>query len=240
MFPPEVDCFAPMANPMDTDIRSFFSGTLVLALPQARTTYADRMLKPFLYLIVFFAALTAAQADPVRYLLQIDKSSVGFSYGFNGAKIKGTMPVDSADIQIDFDTLSNTKIQLVLNAHKARAGFIFATEAMRGKSILDATKHPQIHFVSTKVSRTPNGATMDGQITIRGVTKPIRLSAQFYRQTGSIPKDRSQLVILLTGAVSRESFGASGYQNMVGDRIGLRVIAAIQHAKQPKTTPKRR
>ncbi|KPU83356.1 hypothetical protein JI58_09045 [Marinosulfonomonas sp. PRT-SC04] len=182
----------------------------------------------FLYLIVFFATLTVAQAGPVRYLLQIDKSSVGFSYGFNGAKVNGSMPIDSADIQIDFDALSNTKIQLVLNAHKARAGFILATEAMRGKSILNTAQHPKIRFVSTQVSQTQNGAAIDGLITIRGVTKPIRLTAQFYRQSGHAPKDRTRLVILLTGAVSRADFNATGYPNMIGDQIDLRIIAAIQ------------
>ena len=123
-----------MANPYGRIFCIRFFRTQDFALPQARAIYAKRMPRIFLYLIMFFATLTAAQAEPVRYLLQIDKSSVGFSYGFNGAKVNGTMPVDSADIQIDFDALSNTKIQLVLNAHKARAGFILATEAMRGKS----------------------------------------------------------------------------------------------------------
>ena len=34
-------------------------------------------------------------------------------------------------------------------------------------------------------------------------------------------------LVLLTGEVSRSAFGASGYSNMVGDRIGLRVVAVI-------------
>lgn len=218
-----------MANPhrRRCDIRS---STQISALPLAHTSYAERMPKLFVCLILIFATLTAAQADPVRYQLQASKSLVGFSYSFEGAKFKGTMPVSRADLQIDFDALSGSKIRIILNASKARAGFIFATEAMRGKSILNAAKHPQIRFVSTKVSRTPNGATMDGQITIRGATKPIRLTARFYRQAGSPPKDRSRLVILLTGAVSRADFGASGYPNMVGDQIDLRIIAAIQRA----------
>lgn len=189
------------------------------------------MPKLFLCILVFFTTLAAAQADPVRYQLQTGKSSVGFSFSINGNQTKGTMPVTSADIQIDFRALASSKLQIVLNASKARTGFILATEAMRGKSILDTTNHPQIRFVSTHISQTQNGAAIDGQITIKGITKPIRLTAQFYRQAGSPPKDRSRLVVLLTGAVSRRDFGASGYPNMVGDRIGLRIIAAIQHAK---------
>lgn len=231
MFRPRGKLFRGNGKPPSVQIWHLFSGTRISALPQTRTAYADGMPKLFLCIIVFFAMLTAAQADPVRYRLQTSKSSVGFSFRVNSSQIKATMPVTSADIQIDFRTLANSKIQIVLNASKARTGFILATEAMRGKSVLDATNHPQISFVSTHISQTQNGAAIDGLITIKGITKPIRLAAQFYRQAGSPPKDRSRLVILLTGAVSRADFGASGYPNMVSDRIGLRIIVAITRAQ---------
>ena len=179
-------------------------------------------------LLLLLATLANANAKPLKYMLEVDKSSVGFTYRFNGTPTKGTMPVAKADLIIDFAAVSNSKVNISLNVKKARAGFIFATQALRDKTVLDVAKHPEIRFTSTRISRTDQGAKVTGMVTIRGVTKPLTLSAQFYRQKGSAPKDLSKLSILLTGSILRSAFGATGYPDMVGDQIDLRILARIR------------
>ena len=186
------------------------------------------MSRLFLSLVLLCSTLLAAHAEPVHYTLEASKSSVGFIYHFNGAPTKGTMPVAKADLSIDFAAFHKSTVLILLNVKKARAGFIFATQALREKSVLDVANHPQIRFVSTKFSRTDTGAKVVGMVTIRGVTKPLILNAVFYRQKGSTPKDLSKLSILLTGSISRAAFGAKGYPNLVGDRIDLRILARIR------------
>ncbi len=189
------------------------------------------MSRIILSLVFLVSTLLAAHAKPVRYLLEANKSLVGFVYHFNGAPTKGTMPVASADLTIDFAALHKSRVIISLNVKKARAGFIFATQALREKSVLDVANHPQIRFSSTKVSRTATGARVVGMVTIRGETKPLTLNAVFYRQKGSAPKDLSKLSILLTGSISRAAFGAAGYPKLVGDRIDLRILARIQQVE---------
>ncbi len=186
------------------------------------------MLKTILGLVLLLLTITAAYADPTRYRLEPDKSSVRFTYRLDGRQIKGAMPVASADILIDFDTLPASKIQITLNVSKARAGFIFATQALLGKSVLDVANHPHIRFVSTKVLPSGNGVKITGMVTIRGVTKPLTLMAGFYRLKDSDPADLLRLSILLTGTISRSAFGATGYPDLVGDRIDLRILARIR------------
>ena len=185
------------------------------------------MHKTILGLVLFLLSFATANGEPVRYLLAPDKSTVGFTYQYNGNPTKGTMPVASAQLTIDFAALGKSTVQVVLNARNARAGFIFATEALRGKSVLDVANHPQISFVSTQVSRSGNGAKIEGMVTIRGVTRPLTLMAGFYRLKGSDPTDLSHLSILLTGNISRSGFGATGYPDMVGEQIDLRILARI-------------
>lgn len=189
------------------------------------------MSRLFLSLVLLCSTLLGAHAEPVRYSLEAGKSSVGFIYHFNGAPTKGTMPVAKADLAIDFSALHKSTVIISLNVKKARAGFIFATQALREKSVLDVANHPKIRFVSTKISRTDAGAKVVGMVTIRGVTKPLILSAVFYRQKGSAPKDLSKLSILLTGSISRSTFGAAGYPKLVGDRIDLRILARIRQVE---------
>ncbi|MDJ0824625.1 MAG: YceI family protein [Rhodobacter sp.] len=180
-------------------------------------------------LALIFASLPAAAA-PVRYVLEPDDSTVGFTYFFGDQPVQGSMPVQQAEVAIDFDRLAASSVRVAMNAARARAGVVFATEAMRSAAVLDTRRHPEITFASTAVSGDVAGARLAGNITIRGVTRPVTLDARLYRPSGSAPGDRDRLAILLSGAVDRSDFGASGYPELVADRIEIRVLAWIRKA----------
>ena len=59
------------------------------------------------------------------------------------------------------------------------------------------------------------------------MTRPATLQARIYRQDGFKPGDYSHLSILLTGTVNRSDFGATGWSDMVGDQVRLRILARI-------------
>ncbi len=176
-------------------------------------------------------ALTSpAWADPVRYLLEPDRSTVGFTYTFGADTDDGTMPVTAADLLIDLDTPARSSVDVTVDVRRARTGFFLATEALRGASVLDARSHPTIRFRSTRVVAEGAGARIEGEFTIRGVIRPGTLSAQFFRQQGTEAGDRDRLSIYLTGAINRSEFGATGFPDEVGDRVELRILARIRRA----------
>jgi polyisoprenoid-binding protein YceI len=183
---------------------------------------------PLLALLVAIAI--PAAAEPLPYRLQAELSTVGFAYAMAGQAVNGRMPVESADIVLDFDRPSNSRVTAVMRADRADAGPDYATLAMKSAEVLDAAAHPTITFRSTSVTETPTGAVVDGEITIRGVTRPITLEAQFFRQRGTEAGDRSRMSIVLKGAISRQAFGAAGYGGLVGDRIDLTILARIERA----------
>lgn len=172
--------------------------------------------------------VSAAHAAALGYTLDPAGSTVGFETDFGQNVIKGRMPVATAELSLDFDRAAASHVDVTLDADGARANFPFATEALRGASVLDARRYPQIHFVSTKVRPTKTGATVTGLITIRGVTREITLDARLYRPKGSQAGERDNLAVLLTGAVSRSDFGATGFADMVGDEVRLKILARIR------------
>ncbi|MFV2052074.1 YceI family protein [Aliiroseovarius sp. YM-037] len=180
-----------------------------------------------LWLILLSAT---AQAAPVQYNLDRERSSVGFTYSLSGTANQGTMPVADATLMLDLDSLPQSSVRVVLNAQRARAGIVFATEAMRGPSVLDTRRNPFVTFESTRITGDLNRAQVDGMLTLAGTTRPITLTAGLYRQTGTVAGDRSRLSVLLTGQVSRRAFGAGGYPDLVDDRIDLRIIVRIDRA----------
>jgi polyisoprenoid-binding protein YceI len=168
-----------------------------------------------------------ALAAPADYVLEPDRSTVGFETDFGPDLITGRMPVSEADLTLDFDRAANSTVAVTLDVSQAEASFPFAAQAMKGPKVLDAASHPTIRFESTSVAAEGSGARVSGKLTIRGVTRPASLRAEIYQQTGSAPGDLSHLTVRLTGAVLRSDFGATGWSDMVGDEVRLDILARI-------------
>lgn len=177
------------------------------------------------------ALASAATAAPGRYALDPANSTVGFSWDFGKDEVNGRMTVSRADLVIDFAQVSASQVNVAVNVAAAEAGFPFATQAMKGPKVLDAGRFPEIVFRSTRVRPAGAGARIEGNITIRGVTRPAVFSAQIYRQKGTAEGDLDHLSILLTGTVQRSQFGADGWSDMVGDDVRLRILARIDRTR---------
>jgi polyisoprenoid-binding protein YceI len=169
----------------------------------------------------------AAAAAPANYVLEPEASTVGFETDFGPDRITGRMSVSRADLTLDFDQASNSTVAVTLDVSQAEASFPFAAQAMKGPKVLDAAGHPTIDFKSTSVRKSGDGATVEGKVTIRGITQPMTLQAQIFRQQGRAEGDLSHLTVRLTGAVNRSAFGATGWMDMVGDEVRLNILARI-------------
>ncbi|MBM1221575.1 YceI family protein [Ponticoccus sp. SC2-23] len=181
--------------------------------------------------ILFLAAMALApalSAAPRDYTLDERASEVGFSWQFGEDTFTGTMEIAQADLTIDFEDVSQSRVTVAVDASRAEAGFPFATEAMRGPRVLDTAAHPLISFRSRSFTRTgPGTATIEGDLTVRGVTRPETITAQIYRAPGSDAGDLSRLTVLISGSLSRSAFGADGWSDLVGDTVTLDITATI-------------
>lgn len=170
-------------------------------------------------------------AKPVAYVLDAAGSEVAFEIGMGQSPLRGVMPVSRADLTLDFDHAAASRVDVTLDVTGAKMALPFATEAMKSADVLNAARFPEIRFESLRLHADGTMATVDGNLTIRGVTRPITLAAQIYRPKGSAEGDRSALIVHLKGTVSRSAFGASGFADMVGDPVKLDIRAHILLAR---------
>jgi len=174
----------------------------------------------------FFASVAAA--DPVAYRLVPDESRVGFTWFFGNDPIKGRMPVSDVVLSLDFDQVSNSRVSVELNLRGAEAGFPFASQALKAPNMLWAERFPSIAFTSTRVRQAGTGATIEGNLTMRGVTRPVVMDASIFRKQGTKAGERDELAIRMTGSVSRAAFGADAWEGEVGDEVKLDILALIR------------
>lgn len=179
-------------------------------------------------LLAFLALLTLpAEGATVAYRMDAANSTVAFETDFGPDLITGTIPLEKADLDLDFDNVANCSVDVVLDVTGAEASFPFAAQALKGPKVLDARDHPRMRFESTSVKGAGEVAEVTGNLTIRGVTKTVTLKAQLFRPQGSGPEDLDQLTVRLSGSVKRSDFGATGWADMVGDEVRILITARI-------------
>lgn len=180
-----------------------------------------------LHLLLALGLAHPAPAAVVDYQLDPATSTVAFETDFGPDLITGTIPLDSAHLSLDFDNVKNCTVAVALDVTGARASFPFAAQALKGPKVLDARDHPRMTFASTSVKRAGEAADITGQLTIRGVTRPVTLRVQIFRPQGSAATDLDHLTVKLFGRVNRSDFGATGWSDMVGDEVRIIITAHI-------------
>lgn len=187
---------------------------------------------------MLIAAGLSSLAAPVwaasrRYTLVPDGSRITFIFTANGTEQTGTVPVETAQIEVDTSRLTRSRAEVTADIRKVKAGLLLVTEAIKSEVLLDADTHPTVRFVSTGIrlgenGRISNGAVIEGDLTLRGVTLPIALQATLSRPAGTPPDDLSVLYIALSGTLSRTAYGATGYPGLAEDTIALDIRAEIR------------
>ena len=88
---------------------------------------------------------------------------------FSGAVVIDPMHPEATQITVDIDAASVDSAMPVRDAH------------VRGEEFLDAERHPTIAFRSRGATLLAAGRySVSGQLTIRGITQPVRLVAELF------------------------------------------------------------
>lgn len=110
---------------------------------------------------------------------------------------------------------------------------------LKSADFFDAENHSQLKFVGKKYQSSGDEATLTGDLTIRGITKPITLNVDF---GGTVVDPWGQLKagFTVSGKVSRKEFGLTwsavteAGQVVVSDEI--KIHAEIQLVRQADST----
>lgn len=154
--------------------------------------------------------------DPAHSKITWSVNHFGFStYTGQFAGGTGTLTIDpkappAAKLDVTVDARQVGTLNKALDDHLKSADF------------LDVANHPTARFTSTRVVRTgERTADVQGQLTLRGVTKPVTLKATF-NQSGVNPVDKVySLGFDATAKIKRSEFGVSYAVPAVSDEVTL-------------------
>ncbi|CCW17422.1 YceI family protein [Sphingobium indicum BiD32] len=174
----------------------------------------------------------ASKATGGSYTVDPGHTQVVFAWDHMGfTSNMGTIAEPTGTLTLDKANPAASKVSVEFKIANLRTGVTALDEHLMKADFFDAAKFPTATFVSTSVK--PDGATgadITGNLTIKGVTKPVTLDAELYG-AGKAPAmagGKENVGFVATGAIKRSDFGMGYGVPMVGDAIELKIVAAFQ------------
>jgi polyisoprenoid-binding protein YceI len=141
--------------------------------------------------------------------------------------VEGTIVTDEADLQ-------GSTVEVTLKAASLDTRTDQRDQHLRSADFLDVEKYPEIKFRSTRIRGDKDSFKVTGDLTIRGVTKPITLDTSFEGRTTD-PWGGERIGFSASGKIDRREFGLTWNQALeaggvvVGNdiKINLEVEAVI-------------
>jgi polyisoprenoid-binding protein YceI len=165
------------------------------------------------------------QIDPGHTQIVFAYDHMGFSNNL------GIISESTGTLMLDPKNVAAAKVSVDVPIANIRTGVAKLDEHLMKPDFFDSAKFPKATFVSTSVKADgPTGAEITGNLTIKGITKPVTLDVEFYG-AGKAPAmagGKENVGFVATGQVKRSDFGMGYGVPMVGDAIELKIIAAFQ------------
>jgi polyisoprenoid-binding protein YceI len=98
---------------------------------------------------------------------------------------------------------------------------------LRSADIFDIAHHPVMTFATTGVRAEGGGHLVDGELSIRGVRRPITLAVEF-NGVGEDPWGGTRAGFSATASINRKDFGLEFNVPMQGDKVLLGDKVEIQ------------
>ena len=152
------------------------------------------------------ACLPALQAQ--RWEIDSNHSSAQFSVRhIMISNVKGEFTKVSGKAIYDPKNLAGASLEATIDASSITTREPRRDNHLRSAEFLDVAKFPVITFKSSKFVKTPAGLSILGDLTIRGVTKPVTLTVD--GPTGEVndPKSGPKIGASATTKINRKEFG---------------------------------
>ena len=155
-------------------------------------------------------ALTPLAAISAPWTLDKSHTQITFSVNHLGfSDTNGTFRDFDATISFDPENIEASEVTFTIKAESIDTFWAARDEHLRKADFLNASEHPEITFVSTGFESTgEDTATVTGDLTILGVTKPASFAAKLNKM-GPNPFNPDVAVagFTLTGEIDRTAYG---------------------------------
>jgi polyisoprenoid-binding protein YceI len=183
-------------------------------------------------------AANAPKATPTSWNLDPAHSATEFKVKHMMiSNVKGYFTGLSGTVLLDEGQIENSRVEVTIDASTIDTRDAQRDAHLKSPDFFDVEKFPTLSFRSTSVKRTGDGElAVAGDLTIRGVTRPVVLNVEGPTTPASDPWGKTRVGISATAKINRKDFGltwnaaleAGGV--LVGDQVAIAIDAQFVKA----------
>jgi polyisoprenoid-binding protein YceI len=172
---------------------------------------------------------------------QIDPShtSIGFTVRHLISKVRGTFEEFEGEVVIADNPLESTA-HATVQLNSIYTGTAQRDDDLRSRNFFEVDRYPEMSFETTGIRIDGDDYVATGDLTIKGVTRPVELNVEFLG-VGPDPWGGTRAGFEATAKLSRKDFGVDfnipleGDKYMIGDQVSihLQVEAVLQTELEP-------
>lgn len=129
-------------------------------------------------------SITSLASLQAQQTINRKKSKIDFKITGGGIfNVKGTITGMKGSFTLNPVALASANFNICVDAATVKTGNDKRDTHLHTPDFFDVKKYPNICFVSSSVTKTPNGYSTKGKLTLHGVTKEIEIPFTFSNNT---------------------------------------------------------
>ena len=177
----------------------------------------------------------AAPAAPVTWEIDPSHSDISFRIRHLVSRVRGSFNEWKGTIVADPQNLAGGSVQVEIRTASVDTNSERRDTHLRSADFFDAAAHPVITFRSTRVQTRGRNITVNGNLTMHGITRPVVLTGTSAPVTGVAGKRR--IGFEATTTIDRKDFNvtwnraAEGGGAVLGDEVEISInVEAVEKA----------
>ncbi len=173
---------------------------------------------------------TATAVRSGTWTLDPTHTEIGFTVRHIMSKVRGKFETFEGSV-VTADEVTDSRVDVSVDLSSINTGTVDRDNHLRSSDFFEVEKNPTMTFTSTGVvEKAPGELVVQGDLTIKGVSKPLELSVEVLGEGGD-PWGGTRVGFEATGQISRKEFGIDfnvpleGDKVMIGDKISIIVNA---------------
>ncbi len=148
-----------------------------------------------------------------RYEIDPAHSSASFQVRHLGlSKVRGGFEAFTGTIEIA-DDVTQSAVEVSLDASSFSTGADDRDNHVKSADFLDVDNHPALTFRSTGVRQDGDDWKVDGELTVKDVTRPVTLDVEF-EGAGDDPWGNGRIAFSAATEINRDDWGISWNQTL--------------------------
>ena len=179
--------------------------------------------------------LDVAAAPKGAYVLDPTHTSVNWSLSHSGLSFY-TARFDGITGALDFDPAAptNSALDIRIDPKSVSTGdSVWDDTLATDGRYFDSDSYPEIRFTATSsVTNSANTGQVTGDLTLRGITKPVTLDVTYNGAGKSFGNPGATLGFSAVGTLNRSEWGMNYLTSFgIGDEVTLRIEAEFNEAQ---------